>query len=147
MSPKRFCLTWFGLVMPLFWSLIKSSIVRPKKLVKMSKTTKLKNSYLNILRQISKVIVKRISRRFFWCDHTMIGPGWQPKHYQTKPILFRYIYRYFWLTINNCARENLSDYSFWYTTPLMTGNENHIHCKCNFLFFNFQQVGVVRGEV
>ena len=27
----------------------------------------------------------------------------------------------------------------------MTGNENHIYCKCNFLIFNCQQVGVVRG--
>ena len=99
MSPKRLYLAWFGLVMPWLWSSIKSSIVRPKKLVKMSKTTKLKNSYLNRLRWILKVIIKAISTSFFWCGHTMIGPGWQPKHYQTKPSqtsLFGEIYRCFW---------------------------------------------------
>ena len=94
MSTKRLCLAWFGLVMPWLWSWYKSSKVEPKKLVKMSKTTKLKNSNLNRLRWILKVIIK-----VFWCGHARIGPGWQPKHYQTKPSqtsLFGDIYRCFW---------------------------------------------------
>ena len=51
--------------MPWLLSWIKSSIVKPQKLVKMSKTTKLKNSYLNSLRQILKVIIKAILTSFF----------------------------------------------------------------------------------
>ena len=99
MSQKRLCLAWFGLVMPWLWSWIKSSIVRPKKLVKMSKTTKLKNSYLNRLRWILKVIIKAISTSFFgvailWLvldDNQSIT-----KPNQAKPSLFGDIYRCFW---------------------------------------------------
>ena len=69
--------------MPLLLSWIKSSIVKPQKLVKMSKTTKLKNSYLNSLRQILKVIIKAILTSFFGV--AMLGLVLNDNQSITKP--------------------------------------------------------------
>ena len=69
--------------MPWLLSWIKSSIVKPQKLVKMSKTTKLKNSYLNSLRQILKVIIKAILTSFFGV--AMLGLVLNDNQSITKP--------------------------------------------------------------
>ena len=76
--------------MPWLLSWIKSCIVKPQKLVKMSKTTKLKNSYLNSLRQILKVIIKAILTSFFGV--AMLGLVLNDNQSITKPNQARSIF-------------------------------------------------------